>query len=148
MEKSERELQLDAVNQIKGVVSPLAGFSFAGLVLLINANRPGVVYLAAYVCICIATIALICAAVISSMLGSALNFDALHLKPLRWIFAFYWWLSLSGIGLFFVGIILLGFFRSLTVGIITTVSVVLLAGVTLAAFVTLNRRYTKPNIPL
>jgi hypothetical protein len=142
-QKTVRELQLDAVTQIKGVVSPLAGFSFAGLVLLINATRPGVVYLAAYTCICIATVALICAAVISSMLSSALNFDPLHGAPLRWIFVLFRTFSLGGIGLFFIGIILLGFFRSLTVGIITAVSVVLFAGVTLAAFLTLDRRYTK-----
>jgi|SRR5882724_2073629 len=140
MEKTAQELQLDAVTQIRGAVSTLAGFSFAGLVLLINANRPGVMYLAAYTCICIATVALISAAVISSMLLSALNFYSLNSPPLRWIFFLYRAFSLGGIGLFFVGICLLGFFRSFTVGIITTVAVVLFAGIILTAYITLDRR--------
>jgi len=141
MEKTVRDLQLDAITHFKGVVSPLAGFSFAGLVLLINAASPGVVYLAAYTCICVATIALICAAVISSMLSSALNFDELHSRPLRWIFVLFRVFTFGGISLFFVGIVLLGFLRSFTVGIITAISVVLFAGITLAVFLTLNRRY-------
>jgi hypothetical protein len=50
--------------------------------------------------------------------------------------------TFGGISLFFVGIILLGFLRSFTVGIITAVSVVLFGGITLAVFLTLNRRYS------
>ena len=141
-QKTVRELQLDAVTQFKGAVAPLAGFSFAGLVLLANATRLGVVYLVAYACICVATVALICATIVSSMLSSALNFDALHSSPLSWVFVLFRVFSLGGISLFFVGIVLLGFLGSRTVGIITAASVVLFAGITLAVFLKLNRRYS------
>jgi len=142
-----RKLQLDAVTQFKGAVAPLAGFSFAGLVLLANAPRLGVVYLAAYACICVATVALICATVISSMLSSALNFDVLHNSALRWVFVLFRLFSLGGISLFFVGIVLLGFLGSRVIGVITAASVLLFGGITLAVFVTLNRRYSSKQIP-
>ena len=139
---TREEYQFEAISQFKGVVTLLAGFSFASMAILLRKYDSSMLYLLGYACTCLASISLICAATLSSMLCSAIQLDNLEAQPLKWISILLGILGFGGIALTLIAIIILSFTASTVIGIIIFCIVLIFGGVTSMAFFQLNRHFS------